>query len=245
MSDITADISTRTIRGSDRGYIAYHAPRYAFLLRLLTQCGLRQGSQILDIGPSKLTSLIRTKFGIKVDTLGFGADRTESDGRHFQFDLNSTQNGDLWRRDLPQYDFVIMAEVIEHLHTAPELVLAYVRSLIVRGGTLILQTPNAASLPKRIKLLLGRNPYERIRPDSCDPGHFREYTLSELHKIMGDAGFVVQGCITGFYFDARFAHHELGQAREQPFVGALKNMLYPLLPPNLREGITFVGVESR
>jgi cyclopropane fatty-acyl-phospholipid synthase-like methyltransferase len=225
----------------DRGYFEYHAPRYALVLRLLTECGLNDGSRILDIGPSRLTSLIRERFGIAVDTLGFGADQFETSGRHFQFNLNSTQNADQWRRDLPQYDFVVLAEVLEHLHTAPEITLAYVRSLMARGGTLILQTPNAASLPKRIKLLLGRNPYERIRLDISDPGHFREYTLSELRSIMTGAGFAVRKCATGFYFDARFAHHEPGRAHKQPIVGSLKNMLYPFLPSGLREGITIVG----
>lgn len=224
------------------GYLAYHAPRYAFLLRLLSQCGLAANSRILDIGPSKLTSLIRERFRITVDTLGFGPDQIETFGHHFEFDLNMTQDEARRRRDLPTYDFVVMAEVIEHLHTAPEIVLDYVRSLVAPGGVLILQTPNAASLPKRIKLLLGRNPYERIRRETRDPGHFREYTLAELRSILTGAGFSVERCVTGFYFDARFAHHELGQApREQPMIGSLKNIVYPLLPAGLREGITIVA----
>ncbi|MDP9149663.1 MAG: hypothetical protein M3O36_06955 [Myxococcota bacterium] len=45
----------------------------------------------------------------------------------------------------------MFAEVLEHLHTAPELVLAFLRRLLLPQGLLILQTPNAASLSKRIK----------------------------------------------------------------------------------------------
>jgi hypothetical protein len=54
---------------------------------------------------------------------------------------------------------IVFAEVIEHLFTAPELVLAYLHELLVPRGQLLLQTPNAASLRKRLKLALGRNPF--------------------------------------------------------------------------------------
>jgi hypothetical protein len=229
------------MRGFSSAYAAYHLPRYEFVLKLLSERGLRAGLRALDIGPSELTTLIREKFDMPVDTIGFGADQIENDGRHFQFDLNAAQEEDQWRRGLPCYDFVIMAEVIEHLHTAPEIVLAFVKSLMSTGSTLILQTPNAASLTKRIKLLLGKNPYERIRLDTSDPGHFREYTLKELRGLLTDAGFEIEECVTAFYFDARFAHHEPGRIRKQPLTGGAKNFFYRLLPSRFREGITIVA----
>ena len=68
------------------------------------------------------------------------------------------------------YDVIVFAEVIEHLYTAPELVLPYLRELLVLGGVLLLQTPNAVSLRKRAKLLLGVNPFERIRTERDNPG---------------------------------------------------------------------------
>ncbi|HEX9443265.1 MAG TPA: methyltransferase domain-containing protein, partial [Candidatus Binatia bacterium] len=181
--------SAASIRGADQGYIAYHAPRYAYLLGLLTEQGATQAARILDIGPSRLTALMRERFGAAVDSLGFGPDRATADGRHFEFDLNAARDEARWRRDLPQYELVVMAEVLEHFYTAPELVLAFVKSLLVENGLLILQTPNAAALQKRVKLALGLNPYEMIRADASDPGHFREYTLAELYRLGAGAGF--------------------------------------------------------
>jgi SAM-dependent methyltransferase len=231
-----------TIRAGDEGYFAYHAPRYAFLLDLLGRQGAGPGSTLLDIGPSRLTELIREQLGITADSLGFGEDGdSRGGGRHFQFDLNQAQSPEDWRRDLPRYDFVVMAEVLEHLHTAPELVLAFVKSLLKDHGILILQTPNAASLSKRIKLLLGRNPYERIRTDLTNPGHFREYTRKELKALAADLGFRVEEQATSFYFDARFAHRASGEAAgKRRVLGTAKNLIYPLLPAPLREGITLV-----
>jgi trans-aconitate methyltransferase len=234
------DFSDRSIRGDDCGYIAYHAPRYAFLLHLLAELGVTASSKVLDIGPSKLTALIGECFGTAVDSLGSDSYPAVGDGTHFVFDLNLSQNPACWRKDLPTYEFVVMAEVLEHLHTAPELVLAFIRTLLAENGVLILQTPNAASVQKRVKLLMGRNPYERIRLDSSNPGHFREYTISELTRMADPLGFSVEKWMTAFYFDARFAHHSAGHVEPQPFLGLVKNSIYRILPTSLREGITMV-----
>lgn len=233
--------SARALRGADRGYAAYHAPRYAVVLDLLSRFGLGAGDRVLDVGASRLTELLREHFGAAVDTLGFGADRQDSQGRHFELDLNRTENREGWRRDLPTYDVVILAEVLEHLHAAPEHVLSFLATLLKEGGLLLLQTPNAAALPKRLKLLLGRNPYERIRLDALNPGHFREYTVRELQEIAAATGFRVEALRRGFYFDARFAHGPGGEPRPGGRgVGAVKNVLYRCLPGPLAEGITLV-----
>lgn len=242
----TSSLSPNVIRGEDQGYIAYHAPRYAYLLDLLDRHSLGKDSTLLDIGPSRLTTLIHERFGTAVDSLGFGEDRITPEGRHFGFDLNLAQRKEDWRRDLPRYDFIMMAEVLEHLYTAPQLVLSFLRTLLVDGGRLVLQTPNAASLPKRIKLLLGRNPFEMIRIDPLNPGHFREYTTRELYALAATSGFLIEGCMMSFYFDARFAHHhESGEAADrQMALGSLKNLVYRLLPSPFREGITMVWRRS-
>ncbi len=234
------DFSASTIRANDRGYIAYHAPRYAFLLQLLAGYGVTASSKVLDIGPSQLTALIHEYFGTAVDTLGLDPYRVAAGATHFDFDLNLTQDEAHWRVDLPTYEVVVMAEVLEHLHTAPQLVLAFVKTLLAENGLLILQTPNAASFQKRVKLLMGRNPYEMIRVDASNPGHFREYTISELASMAEPLGFNIERCMTAFYFDARFARHTAGRVEPQQILGFVKNSFYRMLPTRLREGVTMV-----
>lgn len=236
-----ARLAAGAIRGEDRGYVAYHAPRFAYLLEVLEEFGLDRGARVLDIGPSRLTELIRERFGVAVDSLGFGEDRVTPEGRHFALDLNLAQRRESWRHDLAKYDFVVMAEVLEHLYTAPQWVLSFVRTLLVDGGCLVLQTPNAASLPKRLKLLAGRNPFEMIRIDTRNPGHFREYTRKELFGLAAELGFRVEECRMSFYFDARFPHDHSGEAAGRTVIlGSLKNAAYRFLPSGLREGITMV-----
>jgi hypothetical protein len=224
----------------DPGYDEYHAPRYAFLMRLLKESGVQKGVRVLDVGTSDLTMRLRKEFRMPIDSLGFGADQTSDDGRHFEFDLNLAQHRERWRKDLPTYQVVVMAEVLEHLYTAPQLVIAFISSLLDPNGLLIVQTPNAAALTKRIKLMVGRNPYEMLRTDERDPGHYREYTIAELRHIGQSLGLHEERCVTDFYFDARYAQHGPKGVRTEPVLGAFKNAVYPLLPKNLREGITLV-----
>ena len=227
------------------GYRAFHAPRYRYLLnvveRYLPAGG--HGDRVLDVGLSPFTDILRRRLGRPVDTLGLepeGADIT--DGRHFRFDLNALADPRAARPALPCYGLIVFAEVIEHLHTSPLLPLTFFRDHLVDGGCLVVQTPNAASLGKRLKLLAGLNPYEMIREDRRNPGHFREYTARELRRLAASAGFTVIHLDRRFYFDARHAGHaEDGAAgKRRPWLGAVKNVVYSVLPPFLREGMTAV-----
>lgn len=235
-----ADSIVRRYPGDVR--IAYHAPRYAFLLRLLADYVEGPDLRVLDIGRSVLTHLIAERFQVAVDSLGFEPDGPTSTGRHYQFDLNRSQDESGWRRDLPTYDVVVLAEVIEHLYTAPSRVLAFLRSLIKPKGVLIIQTPNAAVLGKRVKLLLGHNPYELIREDLSNPGHFREYTEAELRSYLAAAGFAVEACHFRGYFDLRY-HCQLkpGEAPASGVQWRVRNLIYRVVPRRLRPGLTLVA----
>jgi 2-polyprenyl-3-methyl-5-hydroxy-6-metoxy-1,4-benzoquinol methylase len=133
-----------------------------------------------------------------------------------------------------------MAEVLEHVHTAPSLVLRFVASLLRPGGLLVLQTPNAVALGKRVGVLLGRNPYHLIREDPGVPGHFREYTRAELCRYLDGAGFAVEACHRRSYFDLRH-HRALRPGERARWPWYVKELLYRIAPPALRTGITVVA----
>lgn len=217
-------------------YVAFHAPRYVAVLELLAPLVGDGRPRVLDIGNSALTALIASRFDVPVDNLGLDGDFPTPHGRSHWYDLNHAQDADRWRTDLDPYDIVVMAEVIEHLHTAPQRVLAFLATLVVPGGVLIIQTPNAAALHNRLELLAGRNPYELIREDTENPGHFREYTRAELLGLARDAGFVVEHWSAQSYFDYRFYP---GSPRLRR-IGGLVNRCFRILPPTLRPGQTAV-----
>ena len=51
-SGFDSRFSVRSIRGTDRGYTAFHAPRYAHVLETLGRHGVHAGSRLLDLGSS-------------------------------------------------------------------------------------------------------------------------------------------------------------------------------------------------
>ncbi|MBK9577196.1 MAG: methyltransferase domain-containing protein [Fibrobacteres bacterium] len=175
-------------------YLIGHRKRYEYLLEVVRKFSGGPSIEILDVGPSPFTRMLLWEYK-RVQTLGFGAARDlfcqiPSDVPHHAFDLNDSEWVERWPV-LPKFDMIVFAEVIEHLHVAPEHVLAFLSSCLKPGGTIICQTPNAVSLDKRIHMVAGTNPFEPIRQDSSNPGHFRESTRKELVRFGESAGLEV------------------------------------------------------
>ncbi len=209
-------------------YLRTHARRYELLSGLARELG---ATRVLVVGPSYDSVLLRDVLpGSVIDTLGWADHRfPRVDGeQHVQHDLNDPEFP-----ALDPYDLIVCGEVIEHLHVSPVPALRSLGGALAPGGHLILQTPNAASLPNRLRLLLGRNPYEPIRDQPGNPGHFHEYTVRELRETVEAAGLEVERLLVANYFDH----------------GSRKNHAYralgPVLPRTLREGITVVAGAGR
>lgn len=171
-----------------------HAPRYDYLESVVARHLPHGSAKVLDVGASFFTLRLARRYA-SVSTLGFDAARDlickMPDGMpHHVFDLNDSRDPSRWI-ELPKFDAIVFAEVIEHLPTAPQHVLRFLSSALAEGGLLFVQTPNATSLDKRLKLLAGLNPYELIREDWTNPGHFREYTRSELVSFAAEVGLEV------------------------------------------------------
>jgi SAM-dependent methyltransferase len=233
-------------------YVGYQAPRFAMVLNLLRKY-VGAESRILDVGRTMLTDMIESVYHRPVDSIGFDPDSTLASGaRQFQFNLNDAQHPEEWRNDLPAYDVILMAEVIEHLHTSPTLVLGFLQSLLKPGGVLIVQTPNGVAIGRRLSILFGRQPFELIREDPTNPGHFREYTLAELERYGRRVGMRILESIHTHTIDLRYKFANL----QQPSQGrdavrnrgllfrlhdlGVTNFIYRHLPRNCRTGLTIV-----
>jgi hypothetical protein len=209
-------------------YLRTHARRYALLLDLVRDLNPRK---ILVVGPSYESALLREAFpDATVNTLGWYDDRfpLREGEQHTDFDLNESEYP-----QLEPHDLIVCGEVVEHLHVFPIPVFRFLAGVLSPEGRLVLQTPNATALPKRLRMLIGRNPYAPIRGEPRNPGHFHEYTVRELRGLLEAAGLEVLQLITANYFNH----------------GSRQNQLYravgPVLPGTLREGITVVARPSR
>jgi hypothetical protein len=223
----------RVLDAEALAYAGYHFERYARLLSMVEELSAAARPpdrlQILDIGPNVQTALLRAAHPRAViDTLGFAhpAMTPSPAERHIEFDLNDADSPARRPPAERPYDLVVLAEVVEHLHTSLSVVLGWVAQWLRPPGFLVLQTPNGAALHKRLRLLTGRSPVEPPRASRQNPGHFHEYTLAELRAEVAAAGLVMQGLEVHNHFGGTSATERLYRGFGH------------VLPPSLRHGVT-------
>ncbi len=188
---------------SRQTYIEIHKARFADILHCCRKYVPNNHARVLDIGRSELTAHL-LNFYQDIHTLGL--DTSVDDGGHREmskmeavphicFDLLNSHTPSGWP-NYGRFDLIVFSEVIEHLGVAPEYVFAFLASMLTDRGVLICTTPNAVDISKRMLLALGRNPYERLRLYSVNPGHVREYTKREICEIAGRVGLL---CLSHSY----------------------------------------------
>jgi SAM-dependent methyltransferase len=218
-------------------YLRLHRPRFEHLIagmEALVADGRRRGEpRILDVGPSFQTVAFRERWPeATVDTIGFANRLTEprEGERQIDWDLTEASRRDRWPES-GEYDFVVLAEVLEHLAASPLAVFEWAASCLKSGGRLIVQTPNALALHKRLRMLVGHNPLGAggdLLSGTHNQGHFREYTLAELIDVGRAAGFECESTAIRNYF-----RHPSALAHAYDRVTAA-------LPQGTRQGITVV-----
>lgn len=190
---------------SRQNYLSMHQARFADILRLCRRYVPDSSARVLDIGRSELTAQLGG-FYQNVNSLGLDPGADDGGHRelkamdavpHITFDLLRSDRVSEWP-DCGRFDLIVFSEVIEHLSIAPEYTLELLHSLLTEKGVLICTTPNAVDIAKRLRMVAGRNPYERLRLYALNPGHIREYTKQEL---CGIAESVELRCVHHAYFD--------------------------------------------
>lgn len=93
-----------------------------------------------------------------------------------------------------KFDIVVAGEIIEHVFDT-DLFIQKIHKILKPKGSLILTTPNVASLPRRILLLFGKNPLLDNRIYGNTAGHIRYFTFEGIDKILQDNGFhIIEFC---------------------------------------------------
>lgn len=192
---------SKELDAESQAYIRTHAKRFSFLIRFLKNVRKEinfPSVKIMDVGPSFFTEILQINMsGDEIYTMGF--DHPDSRGGHFPsfieidktkfyaFDLNDAAFKEKWIKP-EKVDIIVMGEVLEHLYTSPIHIFRFFRSFLKPGGYIVLGTPNALAMQRRLAMLGGKNPYELIRESRDNPGHFREYTVDELKSLGRQAG---------------------------------------------------------
>lgn len=84
------------------------------------------------------------------------------------------------------YDFIIAADVLEHLK-APEQLLQALKPLLKPNGCLMVSLPNVAYWKIRLQLLLGR--FEYTESGILDRTHLHFFTRASAARMIQDAGY--------------------------------------------------------
>lgn len=213
-------------------YIHQHALRFSVTTELVEKylapiLEENRTPRVLDIAPHYTTVILNAYFKdrITLNTLGWLDESliSRSDiNEHFDFNLNKAQFLEDWI-DFQPHDLLLMGEIIEHLYTAPEFVLGFVSKFLAKDGLLVIQTPNAVSARKRIRMMMGIHPFDLLNKNRH--GHFREYTAGELERLCNHVGLEV---VQSMYCDYWPERSKLLRVTEK-------------LIPSLRKGLLVVA----
>lgn len=87
------------------------------------------------------------------------------------------------------FDVVVAGEIIEHVHNVDGF-LDEIHRVLRPSGSLVISTPNLASLPRRLLLLFNRNPHiETSFAGGTAAGHIRYFVKHSLFSLLRSHSF--------------------------------------------------------
>lgn len=95
-----------------------------------------------------------------------------------------------------RFALVTNMAMLEHLPSSPKQLMDNLRGSVEDHGTLIVEVPNIAYWPNRLRALRGQSIHQEFELYyASEPpfmGHHREYSVDELRALLGWSGFDVQ-----------------------------------------------------
>jgi glycosyltransferase involved in cell wall biosynthesis/SAM-dependent methyltransferase len=183
-----------------------HLLRYQESLRVVPPA--RPGERLLDVGAyPAMMRLLQVIWGYEVRGCNLlnepGTRRVQLPGSGGLPDVTlEVDSVDVERDTFPyetgSFDAVTCWEVLEHLGRDPMHMLCELNRVLRAGGLLVLTTPNLSSLHATQAVLSGGHPYHwaQFRRSGSTDRHQREYTVSEVRRLLRFAGFSDDGVVT-------------------------------------------------
>ncbi len=153
-----------------------------------------EGKKVLDLG--SYNGVITTEISERGNEV-WAFDASDSfENKYRQIGIPFTR-GDV-EKPLPYessfFDVVFTGEVIEHL-VDTDIFLDEIKRVLKREGRAIITTPNAASFPRRLLLLLGMNSFFEASPKfggEETAGHLRYFTYGLFKDFLYSHGFEIE-----------------------------------------------------
>lgn len=153
-------------------------------------------SCVLEFGPAngRLTKYLKEQKKCKVDIVEIDDESGSQAAEYAEKALLGIEEGNIenyyWLHTNKKYDYIIFADVLEHL-VHPEEVIRKCKSIIKNTGFILVSIPNIAHNSVIIELLNDRFNYNST--GILDNTHLRFFTRQSFERIALDAGWAIVG----------------------------------------------------
>lgn len=187
-----------------RAYLAEAFRRFLYTLQLVPQ----PAGKMLEIGaaPYYMSLLLRHFREGELHVANYFNDDigprgtqvlVTAQGDEAVFDYaNTNVERDTMPYEEGAFDTVLFCEVFEHLTNDPLRALIEIKRVLKQDGALILTTPNVVRLANVAHMLQGLSIFDVYSAYGPYGRHNREYTVSEVRRILEHAGFEIEECFT-------------------------------------------------
>lgn len=151
-----------------------------------------ENKQVIDLGCGDASIMEKIKAcGNKVTGVEISENAIKK-ARQKGFEVFNLSLEDDWAKRInKKFDIVFAGEIIEHIFDTDKF-LQNVRKVLKKNGSLIITTPNLASLGRRLLLLVGRNPVIETTARKHDYGHIRYFTCATLTNLLIENNFRIE-----------------------------------------------------
>lgn len=154
---------------------------------------IRPESRVLDLGcwTGRLGDKLKKEkscyvVGVEINKKAIALAKSRLD-EVYQIDLDQPE---LLVKSIKQkFDFIILADVLEHLKD-PEKLLVLLKQFLNKDGCLLISVPNIAYWRKRLSLLCGKFEYEKT--GILDETHLRHFTKASAKEMIEKAGYQIE-----------------------------------------------------
>jgi len=157
---------------------------------------IKPNSKVLEFGPAhgRMTKYLKEQLGCSVDIVEIDAEAGMEASKYANVSLLGKNDGNIenyiWLEtlNLEDYDYVIFADVLEHL-IKPQDVIEKCKGVLKHNGSILISLPNIAHNSILINLYFNKFKYTDV--GLLDNTHIKFFALDELEAIYKSAGLVL------------------------------------------------------
>ncbi|MFD2517948.1 class I SAM-dependent methyltransferase [Salinimicrobium flavum] len=151
---------------------------------------------VLDVGCATGSAgkfLLQNKIAQKVYGIEYSEDMSKEAAETYERVFNGDLNDEGFRlsivKEIPECDYIIFGDVLEHL-VEPETVLKELKDILKENGKIIISLPNVGHLETFIQLFI-KGTWPRNNRGIFDKTHLRWYTRKDAIDLVLDSGLDV------------------------------------------------------